>query len=116
MKQRLKRELDAARPLPTEAAVRVAQKLRLKANYHSNAIEGNTLTLGETRSLILHGLTARGKPLRHHLDIRGHAAAAKALEETVAGAGEINDAFAVSVRLWGYWVFTVGVCVSSSTA
>ena len=22
----------------------------------------------------------------------------------------------VSVRLWGYWVFTVGVCVSSSTA
>ena len=32
-------------------------------------LEGNTLTLGETRSLILHGLTARGKPMREHVDI-----------------------------------------------
>ena len=83
---RLKRELDALRPLPAEAVARVAQKLRLEANYRSNAIEGNTLTLGETRSLILHGLTARGKPLRHHLDIQGHDDAAKAVEEAVAGA------------------------------
>lgn len=90
---RLKRELDALRPLPAEAVARVAQKLRLEADYHSNAIEGNTLTLGETRSLILHGLTARGKPLRHHLDIQGHDEAAKAVEEAVAGAGEINHAF-----------------------
>ena len=90
---RLKRELDALRPLPAEAVARVAQKLRLEADYHSNAIEGNTLTLGETRSLILHGLTAHGKPLRHHLDIQGHDEAAKAVEEAVAGAGEINHAF-----------------------
>ena len=90
---RLKRELDALRPLPAEAVARVAQKLRIEANYHSNAIKGNTLTLGETRSLILHGLTARGKPPRHHLDIRGHDDAVKAVEGTVAGAGEINHVF-----------------------
>ncbi|MDE2822611.1 MAG: Fic family protein, partial [Chloroflexota bacterium] len=54
---RLKEELDALRPLPADVLGQVEQKLRLEANYNSNAIEGNTLTYGETRSLILHGLT-----------------------------------------------------------
>ena len=48
------------------------QKFRLDWNYHSNAIEGNTLTQGETRIFLLYGLTAKGKPLRDHLDLKGH--------------------------------------------
>ena len=48
------------------------QKFRLDWNYHSNAIEGNTLTQGETRVFLLYGLTAKGKPLRDHLDLKGH--------------------------------------------
>ena len=66
----LKEELDRLRPLPPTVLAQVEQKLRLESNYNSNAIEGNTLTLRETRSLILHGLTAHGKPLRDHLDIQ----------------------------------------------
>ena len=54
---RHKADLDALRPLAPEQEQRVLQKFRLEWNYHSNAIEGNSLTLGETRSL-LHGLTA----------------------------------------------------------
>ena len=61
---RLKRELDSLRPLPSDTVAQVGQKLRIESNYHSNAVEGNSLTLGETRSLILHGLTAQGKPMR----------------------------------------------------
>ena len=80
---RLKDELDALRPLPPDAVARVEQKLRIESNYHSNAVEGNSLTLGETRSLILHGLTARGKPMRDHLDIQGHDDAVKAIERAV---------------------------------
>ena len=80
---RLKNELDALRPLPPEVVAPVEQKLRIESNYHSNAVEGNSLTLGETRSLILHGLTARGKPMRDHLDIRGHDQAVKAIEQAV---------------------------------
>ena len=64
---RLKGELDKLRPLPADVVGRIGQKLRLDSNYHSNAIEGNSLTLGETRSLILHGLTTHGKPMRDHL-------------------------------------------------
>lgn len=90
---KLKIELDGLRPLPPDVLAQVEQKLRLESNYHSNAIEGNTLTLGETRSLILHGLTAQGKPLRDHLDIQGHDGAVKAIEDAVMENQELNEVF-----------------------
>ena len=90
---RLKEELDALRPLPPDVLARVEQKLRIESNYHSNAVEGNSLTLGETRSLILHGLTARGKPMRDHLDIEGHDEAIKAMEDTVRRDELLNEVF-----------------------
>lgn len=68
----IKKQLDAIRPLPTEVEGRVMQKLRLEWNYHSNAIEGNKLTYGETYSFLMYGLTAKGKPFKDHLDIKGH--------------------------------------------
>ena len=90
---RLKEELHALRPLPPDVLARIEQKLRLEANYNSNAIEGNTLTYGETRSLILHGLTAQGKPMRDHLDIQGHDEAVKAIEAAVSDDYELNEVF-----------------------
>ena len=90
---RLKRELDELRPLPSDVVDRVGQKLRIDSNYHSNALEGNSLTLGETRSLILHGLTARGKPMRDHLDIEGHNEAVKAVEEAVKADEALSEVF-----------------------
>ena len=90
---RLKRELDKLRPLPSDVVGRIEQKLRLESNYHSNAIEGNSLTLSETKSLILHGLTARGKPMRDHLDIEGHDEAVKAIEDAVKRNEELNEVF-----------------------
>jgi Fic family protein len=90
---KLKEELNGLRPLPQATLDQVEQKLRLESNFHSNAIEGNTLTLGETRSLILHGLTAHGKPLRDHLDIQGHDSAVKAIEGAVKDNQELNEVF-----------------------
>ena len=90
---RLKDELDALRPLPSDVVARVEQKLRIESNYHSNAVEGNSLTLGETRSLILHGLTARGKPMRDHLDIQGHDDAVKAIERAVKEDTGLTEVF-----------------------
>ena len=68
----LKNEIDALHPLKPEQEQRIFQKFRLDWNYHSNAIEGNKLSAGETRVFLLEGLTAQGKPLKDHLDIRGH--------------------------------------------
>ncbi len=90
---RLKLELDALRPLPFDVVGQIEQKLRIESNYHSNAIEGNSLTLGETRSLILHGLTAHGKTMRDHLDIEGHDEAVKAIEDAVKRNESLNEVF-----------------------
>ena len=65
-------QLDSLRPLAREQEERVMQKFRIWWTYHSNAIEGNTLTQGETEMFLMEGLTAKGKPLKDHLDLRGH--------------------------------------------
>lgn len=43
--------------------------------HDSTAIEGNTLTLGETVKVLELGLTIGGKPLREHQEVYGHARA-----------------------------------------
>lgn len=67
-----KTEVDALRPFAPEQEARIMQKFRLDWNYHSNAIEGNSLTYGETIAFLMEGLTAKGKPFKDHLDIKGH--------------------------------------------
>lgn len=43
--------------------------------HDSTALEGNTLTLGETVKVLELGLTISGKPLRDHQEVYGHARA-----------------------------------------
>ena len=69
---KLKKEVDGHRPFPKDLENKVFQKLRLDWNYNSNAIEGNSFTRGETVTLIMEGVTAKGKPLKDALDIKGH--------------------------------------------
>ena len=70
--ENLKAELDKLRPLDADAEARIMQKLQLDWNFHSNNLEGNSLTYGETKALILFGITAQGKPLKDHFEITGH--------------------------------------------
>ncbi len=88
----LRDEIDALRPLDPDQAARLRQKLNLDWNYHSNAIEGNTLTLGETRAFLLYGITAHGKPFRDYLDIKGHNEAIRYLEDLVRRAEMLTEA------------------------
>jgi Fic family protein len=88
----LKAEIDTLRPLNPEQEQRIMQKLRLDWNYHSNALEGNTLSLGETRAFLLHGITAKGKPFRDYLDIKGHNEAIVYLEEFIRGRHLLTEA------------------------
>ena len=79
----LRDELDTLRPIPEDRLNRLNQKLRLDWNYHSNSIEGNTLTASETRAFLLHGITSNGKPFRDYIEMRGHNEALKKLEDIV---------------------------------
>jgi Fic family protein len=89
----LKKELDGFRPLTTEAEQRIMQKFRLDWNYHSSHIEGNSLTYGETKALILFGQTAQAKPLKDHLEMSGHDEAIKTIEEVLKQERPLNENF-----------------------
>ena len=88
----LKAEIATLRPIDWEQEQRILQKFRIDWNYHSNAIEGNTLTYGETRAFLLHGITAQGKPFRDYLDIKGHQEAIEYLEQFVQQQHRLTEA------------------------
>jgi Fic family protein len=91
--EQLKAELDSLRPLDSEAEARIMQKFRLDWNYHSNNLEGNSLTYGETKALILFGITAQGKPLKDHFEITGHNEAINWILEIVKDETVLTEAF-----------------------
>lgn len=89
----LKAEIDSLRPLDKDIEGRIQQKFRLDWNFHSNNIEGNSLTFGETKTFLLHGITADGKPLKDHLDIKGHNQALEMLEDIVRDGRDLSENF-----------------------
>ncbi len=66
-------------------------QLRNLWTHTSTAIEGNTLTLGETAFVIEEGLTVSGKPLKDHEEVVGHAKAIDLIYELVKQSKEILE-------------------------
>ncbi len=66
-----KHELDALKPLSNEVIHEFGDDLKLLFIYNSNALEGNSLTFTETKS-VLEGYTIEGKNLNEHLDVMNH--------------------------------------------
>ena len=73
--------LDSFRPLPADALRKLHEEMRLLHTYHSNAIEGNTLTLPETKLVLEEGITVGGKSLREHLEATNNARAFDLMED-----------------------------------
>ncbi len=67
-----KLELDSYRPLSKEIVRKLQEAMEVEYTYHSNAIEGNRLTLRETQLVIREGVTIGGKSLRDHLEAQNH--------------------------------------------
>jgi Fic family protein len=51
------------------------KELKVQWTYTSNAIEGNTISLGDTAFIIEYGLTVKGKSVREHNEVLGHSRA-----------------------------------------
>ncbi len=62
---------------------RIEEALEIEYTYHSNRIEGNTLTLQETDLVVNHGLTISGKSLREHLEANNHVEAIAFVKELI---------------------------------
>ena len=67
-----KKRLDNIRPISQTALKRLEKRFAIEWTYNSNAIEGNTLTLNETKIVLERGLTVKGKPLREHFETINH--------------------------------------------
>jgi Fic family protein len=93
-----KKRLDSYRPLPPALVSQLKESLLIEYTHSSNAIEGNTLTLGETRMVIEDSITIRGKSLREHLEARNHPKAIMFIEELVAEGRAATDANVLSLH------------------
>jgi len=58
------------------------EKLFLDWTYNSKAIEGNTLTINETK-VVLEGITVGGKTMREHLEVINHRDAISYVEDVM---------------------------------
>ncbi len=77
---RVKNMRRAGRLTP-EVLGNLRKYFRIKSIYHSNAIEGNVLDVGETRQVVEYGLTITGKPLKDQAEAKNLKEAIDFLEE-----------------------------------
>jgi Fic family protein len=87
---RKKALLDEKRPLPKYTLKSLREKLLLEWTYNSNAIEGNTLTMNETK-VVLEGITVGGKTMREHLEVINHRDAIAFVENIVHKGEELSE-------------------------
>ena len=66
-------------------------QLRNLWTHTSTAIEGNTLTLGETAFVLEEGLTISGKPLKDHEEVVGHARAIDLVYDIVRRKSDLTE-------------------------
>ena len=75
------------RPLTTDEVKELDAYFRIGMTYTSNALEGNSLTLSETKVLLEDGITVGGKPIRDCYEATGHARAYDYMLDWRCGAG-----------------------------
>jgi Fic family protein len=75
----MKKIIDQHRPLSTNVVKSLREKLIIDWTYNSNAIEGNTLTMSETK-VVLEGITIGGKSVTEHLEVINHKEAIEYIE------------------------------------
>ncbi len=67
--------ITSNRPLEQKQVLNLCNYYKVDFVYASNAMEGSTLTLSETKVVIEDGITIGGKSIRDHLDAIGNAKA-----------------------------------------
>ena len=83
-------KLNSKRPLSKATLESLEESNILDWTYNSNAIEGNTLTLRETK-VVLEGITIGGKSVREHLEVINHKNAILFLEDLVKSNTDISE-------------------------
>ena len=78
-----KKTLDSHRPLDKLQLEVLKEKFVVEYVYNSTSIEGNTLTLNETKLILQEGITIGKKSMREHLDVTNQKEAFEWMEEFI---------------------------------
>lgn len=90
--------LEKERPLPPSFVSRLRKELMIEYTYDSNAIEGSTLTLNETRLVIEEGITIGKKPISDVQGAKNHPEAIEFIEKIVYGEEEITEDIVLQIN------------------
>ena len=93
-----KKRLDEHRPLSAALVSRLRDELMIEYTYDSNAIEGSTLTLRETRLVIEEGITIGGKSIKEYLGARNHPEAIKFIENIILMGRAVDEEVVLRVH------------------
>lgn len=86
----LKGQIDSFRPFSTNVTKSLHDKLVVEWTYNSNAIEGNTLTMSETK-VVLEGITVGGKSVVEHLETINHKEAILFIEDLIHNKEQLTE-------------------------
>jgi len=64
--------INQVRPFEGVYLQQINQFFKIETTYSSNAVEGNTYTLEETKVILEDGITVGGHPLRDFYEVEGH--------------------------------------------
>ena len=87
----LKAKINSFRPLTENVLKQINAYFKISFTYTSNAIEGNTLSLSETKIIIEDGITIGGKPIKDHLEVIGQANAYDLLFDIAQNYNDITE-------------------------
>ncbi len=82
--------LNKKRPLSKKTIESIQNAINLEWTYNSNGIEGNSLTLKETK-VVLEGITIGGKTIKEHLEAINHNEAIELLNELLKNDKTISE-------------------------
>jgi Fic family protein len=90
-----KKRLDEVRHM---CSAKFSEAYEVEYTYHSNRIEGNTLTLQETERVINHGITVSGKSMREHLEAINHYEAIAMVQEFITDKKPLTERFLLDLH------------------
>lgn len=93
-----KKKLVLLRPLNNEQLNLIKEQMEIEYVYNSTSIEGNTLSLNETRLILEEGITISGKSLREHLDVINQKEAISWIEEFIKKKTKIRESDVIELH------------------
>lgn len=84
--------------LPKEALVSFEKSFEIEYAHNSTAIEGNTLTLIQTKAILEDGLSVGGKSLREIYEVTNHAKAFTYVKKCVAEDKKLTEAIVKNIH------------------